>query len=74
MRSTPIARESMIEKFFECFARTGVNAPETVLPSIVNSGFQTGELGVLKSVTIVAVHQEPLAIGRDVVLLVVGIG
>lgn len=64
----------MIEKFFECFARTGVNAPETVLPSIVNSGFQTGELGVLKSVTIVAVHQEPLAIGRDVVLLVVGIG
>jgi len=59
---------------FECLASTGVNAPETVLPSIVNSGFQTGELGVLKSVTIVAVHQEPLAIGRDVVLLVVGIG
>jgi hypothetical protein len=62
------------EKFFECFARMVANAPETVLPSIVNSGFQTGELGVLKSVTIVAVHQEPLAIGRDVVLLVVGIG
>lgn len=27
MRSTPIARLSSSEKFFECFARTGVNTP-----------------------------------------------
>jgi len=33
MRSTPIPRESMIEKFFECFARTGVNTLGTMLPS-----------------------------------------
>ena len=33
MRSTPTEMQSMREKDFECFARTGVNAPGTELPS-----------------------------------------
>ena len=30
LRSTPIARLSCSEKFFECFASTGLNAPGTM--------------------------------------------
>src|SRR6266851_6809796 len=33
MRSTPTEMQSIRENDFECFARTGVNTPETMLPS-----------------------------------------
>src|SRR5229473_5021367 len=35
MRSTPTEMQSMSENDFECFARTGVNTPGTMLPNWV---------------------------------------
>ena len=52
IRSTPTEMQSMSENDFECFASTGVNAPETTFP---NSGF----------VKIVFAHAGVYRVARD---------
>ena len=46
IRSTPTEMQSMSEKDFECFARTGVNTPVTMFPDsgLVNIRFPRSRL------------------------------
>ena len=43
IRSTPTEMQSIKENDFECFARTGVNAPETMFPYSVPVNIGSGE-------------------------------